>query len=191
MKKTFKLCGIVALCGLCSCVGPSTKEVYRDAQVNVTERTGWFFLSPHMASSTTSIFVFGKKYKDVRGYQPYYLEIPEKDAILFVTGPDHNGDGNAIVHLVNLKTKGEKHCCAFDSHIGSNIYKQNGQQFEEVESVSGDKLVIRAGFSNARFRYHLDLAKPEFEKEEGMVPNRVHGGQTNLYVWPKGKALRN
>src|SRR5437762_752160 len=138
MQRASRLCYALGLCGLCSCAGPSTTEVYRDGNVRVTERLGWSFLSPHRGSDTISIFIFGKKYRDVRGSDLYYLEVAEKHSILFVTGPDHNGSGNAVVHVVNLHTREERHCRAYDSHIGSNICsldKQTEQRFERVESV--------------------------------------------------------
>jgi len=182
---------VFAICVVCYCAVASTEVIYKDDKVTVTETLHSYFpFSAHAGiSDTISIKVFGKTYKDVRGWQPYYLEIPGTNWILFVTGPDHNGSGNAVVHLVNLNTKEEKHLRAYDSHIGSNICpreKQTERRFEKIESVTTNEVVISAGFLDRRYRYYLNLAKPEFEKEEGVEPDPIFKGRTNIYVWPQG-----
>ena len=186
----------VAICAICYCADASTKVIFKDDKVTVTETLHSYIpFSAHAGiSDTISITVFGKTYKGVRGWQPFYLEIPGTNLILFVTGPDHNGSGNAVVHLINLKTKDEKHFRAYDSHIGSNIHpkeKQTEQNFEKIENVTNNTVVISAGFLDRRYRYYLDLAKPSFEKEEGVEPDPVFKGRTSNYVWPQGKAPRN
>jgi hypothetical protein len=158
----------------------STDIIYKDDKVTVTETLHSYIpFSVHVGvSDVISITVFGKRYKDVRGTAPYYLEIPGTNLILFVTGPDHNGSGKAVVHLVNTGTKAEVHFPAYDSHIGSNICLPEKQaEFEKVESVTTNELVISAGFLDRRYHYYLDLKKPAFEKEVG-----------DSYVWPQGKA---
>ena len=193
-KNLMQLCA-VAVCAVCYCANASTEVIYKDDKVTVTETIHSYIpFSAHAGiSDTISITVFGKTYKDVRGCQPYYLEIPGTNLFLFVTGPDHNGNGNAVVHLVNPNTKIEKNFRAHDSHIGSNICpkeEQTGQRFEKIESVTTNEVVISAGFLDRRYRYYLDLTKPAFEKEEGFEPDSILG-RTNTYIWPQGKALKN
>jgi hypothetical protein len=123
------------------------------------------------------------------------LAIPSKDLILFVTGHDENGRGKAVVNVANLQTKKVQSFPAYDSHIGRGIRTETGglpwDRFERVESVNGDRIVIYAGFWDRRYRYYLDLAKPAFEKEEGVEPDPVRLSRTNIYVWPSGKAPRD
>jgi len=190
MQKALLQLSVIAMCAVCYCANASTEVVYKDNKVTVTETLHSYIpFSVHVSiSDTISIKVFGETYKDVRGYNPYYLEIPGTNLILFVTGPDHNGSGNAVVHLVNLSTKTEKHFRAYDSHIGSNIrFADVQKEFEKIESVAGSEVVISAGFLDRRYHYYLNFAKPEFEKEEGIEP-LPSLGRTNIYTWPQGKA---
>jgi hypothetical protein len=43
--------------------------------------------------------VLDRKFKDVAGFPPYYLELPEIDSVLFVT------QSPATIHVANLKTR--------------------------------------------------------------------------------------
>src|SRR2546427_11930603 len=112
----------------------------------------------------------GKTYKEVRGQAPFYLDVPGKDAILFVTGRTYD-NGQATVHVLNYKTAKVSSFSAYDSSIGKGI-SSNGT--ERIESINGEKVVIPARFLDRQYRYYLDLGKPEFEKEEGNEP--IHAG---------------
>ena len=131
------------------------------------------------------LVAFEKTYKEVRGQAPFYLEIPGKNAILFVTGRTYD-NGQATVHVLNYKTGKEINFPAYDSNIGANISSGGAEQ---IETVNGEKVIISAKFLNRRYRYYLDLEKPEFEKEEGDEP--IHAGETNSHVWVNGKFPRN
>src|SRR5690349_13766193 len=141
-KALLRFC-VAAVSSVCSFAAASNEVVYKDAKVTVTEtRHSNIPFSAHAGiSDKISITIFGRTYKEVRGWQHYYLEIPGTNLILFVTGPDHNGNGNAVVHLVNLDTKEEKHFRAYDSHIGSNICpkeRHTAQGFEKIENVTAN-----------------------------------------------------
>ena len=122
----------------------------------------------------------------------FYLTLPKRNSILFVTGRNSNNNGQAIVHVVDLLTKREIQIPAYDSHIGENIRTNgavtNGGQCEIVEKIDGDKLVIRAEglLGGSSFRYYLDLRKPTFEKEEAEVRPPILG-TTNHYIYLNGK----
>ena len=185
---------LAVLCGTCFCCSASTKEVYKDEVITVTETVRSLVpFSPHVGIyDTISIHVFEKTYKNVRGWKPYHLEIPQKNSILFVTGRDYD-NGQATVYIVNLKTKKALSFPAHDSHIGSNICpkdKETEQGFEKVESVTGDKLVITAGSLDTRFRYFLDLKEAKFEKEEAEFLD-ASNGTTNRFVYINGKRPKN
>lgn len=109
-----------------------------------------------------------------------------------MTGAGVGVEGKAIVHVIDLTTKKEIHFPAYDSHIGNNIRLDTGlkaqDELEQIESVNGDKVIISAKFLDSNYRYYLDLAKPEFEKEEG---SDVFEGRTNTWVYPNGKKPKN
>ncbi len=174
---------LTLLCAiLCSCAHETTVS-YEDTKVKVLEKNTVNFLNVHASHDEMWLEAFGKTYKDVRGLDPYYLEIPGKDSILFVTGRTYD-DGQATVHILNLKTQKEIHLPAFDSSIGRNIGgTQSSGGWEKIESVKGDKIVISAQFMNRHYLYYLDLAKPEFEKEEGVEPGYTEPN----YIYPNGK----
>ncbi len=164
----------------------TTSVVYSEKNVSVVEKDTVNFVNVHASHGYFEMTVFGVKYPEVRGWIPFYITIPEKNSILFVTGRDYD-NGQATVHVVNLKTKSEIHFPAYDSRIGSNIRNtNNADMFENVEKVNGNEIVVVAGASKARYRYYLDLQKPEFEKEEGYWTDN-----SNSYVLPNGKRPQN
>src|SRR5690606_38398288 len=56
-------------------------------------------LAVHL-SKPKYITIDGKTYEGVRGLPPYYLEVPELNAILFVT---EQRSHNVVFHLLNLE----------------------------------------------------------------------------------------
>jgi len=169
---------------LCSC-SRSTRIAYQDTKVKVLHKDTLNFLNVHASHDEMWLVAFGKTYKEVRGQAPFYLEIPGKDSIVFVTGRSYD-NGQATVHVLNYKTGKAISFPAYDSNIGNCISSSGA---ERIESVSGDKVIISARFLDRHYRYYIDLTKPEFEKEEGNVP--IHGGETNLHVWLNGKSPGN
>ena len=183
MKTIFAVLSCVALCS-CS---RSTKTAYEDDKVKVLHKDTVNYANVHASHDEMWLVTFGKTYKEVRGQAPFYLEIPGKDSILFVTGRTYD-NGQATVHVLNYKTGKEINFPANDSSIGQNISTGGA---EKIESVDGDKVVISAKFLDRRYLYHLDLQKSEFVKEEGIEPDPVHTGVTNSHVWINGKFPRN
>ena len=170
----------------------TTKVVYSDKDVSVTLKDTVNLINVHASAGFFEMTVCGAKYSEVRGWIPFYLTIPQKDSILFVTGRDYD-NGQATVHVVNLKTKTETHFPAYDSRSGSNIRNTNNvdefgnvEMFENVENLNGDEVVIAAGASNIRYRYYLNLQKSEFEKEERYPTN-----YSSTNIWLNGKNPRN
>jgi hypothetical protein len=117
-----------------------------------------------MGPEWTHIRVFGRSYSNPRGSGLCYLEIPEKNALLFVTGQQ----GSAIVHLVDLTTHKERHFPAYDSVIGHEIgqHEDKASSYERVESVAGDVVVISAAGYHTRSKYFIDWKEPKFIREE-------------------------
>ncbi len=166
---------------------PTSQILYKDDKVVVKEKSLVNVLNVHASKDTTVMTLFGKTYEEVRGAEPFYLEIPGRDSILFVTGREYD-NGQATVHIVNVTTKQEVHFPAFDSSIGENICATNKEKefggFERVESLNGDKLIInacsRTGISH--YRYFLDLQKCKFEKQDSSRTS-----ETNVFIWPEGR----
>ena len=181
-----KIIGLAAGLGttllLCSCLSTSKNVVYEDERVVVTERVSFYVIPPnvHAGSDTISMRLFGKRYKEVRGTPPYYLEIPGTESILFVTGRDYD-EGQATVHIVDLKTKKRFSFAAHDSHIGSDIGAG-----EFIEGLGDGKFIVSSERFNCRFTNYLDLKTKKLEKEAGVTWDSIIG--TNYYVFPRGKA---
>ena len=169
----------------------TTKTVYSDKNVTVKLKDTVNFITVHASHGYFEMTVCGVKYPEVRGWIPFYVPIPEKDSILFVTGRDFD-NGQATVHVVNLKTKNEIHFPGYDSDIGRNI-RNDGGSYEKVKEIRDDKLVICAGsasLTNCEFQYFIDLKKPEFEKQDAIVWGAADG-QTNRYSRIPGKHFAN
>ena len=169
---------------LCSC-SHSTNTTYEADKVKVLHKDTLNLVNVHASHDEMWLVAFGKTYKEVRGQAPFYLEIPGKNSILFVTGRTHD-DGQATVHVLNYRTGKEINFPAYDSSIGSNI---SSGGTEKVVSVNGQKVIISAEFLDRRYRYYLDLEKPEFEKEEANEP--IHAGETNLSIRVNGRFPKN
>ena len=183
--KTIRTILVALSCAaLCSCAR-STKVAYEDDKVKVLHKDTVNFVNVHASHDEMWLVALGKTYKEVRGQVPFYLEIPGKDSILFVTGRTYD-NGQATVHVLNCKTGKEINFPAYDSNIGANISSGGA---EKIEAVNGEKIIISAKVLDRRYRYYLDLEKPEFEKEEGNEP--IHAGETNSHVWVNGKFPRN
>ena len=143
------------------------------------------YLNVHASRDEAVLNIFEKSFRPIRGQAAYSLKLPDTNLILFVSGRTYN-DGQATVHIANLTTRTIQSFPAHDSHIGGNISSNSTpQQFEQVESLKDDKLVIKAGFLDRRFSYWIDLKKLEFEREEAMYPESLRG-TTNIYVFPLG-----
>src|SRR4051812_32098830 len=84
----------------------TTKVVYSDKDVSVTLKDTVNFVNVHASHGFFEMTVCGVKYSEVRGWIPFYISIPERNSILFVTGRDYD-NGQATVHVVDLKTKTE------------------------------------------------------------------------------------
>jgi hypothetical protein len=155
---------VAAVLFLSAC-GRSTRVRYEDELVKVTERSMINFINVHASSDTEVLTIWGRDFKDVRGLNPCYLIVTNKQIILFVTGKTFDG-GQATVHLANLSTRKIQDIAAHDSHIGANIGATETDRYERVASIDGDKLTIEAAFLERRYKYVIDLAASRFEREE-------------------------
>lgn len=154
--------GLATALLLTGCV-KSTKPAYSDSNVTVVYKDTHNLLNVHAGHGHFELTVAGKTYSEVRGYIPFYVPIPEKTSILFVTGRS----ARAVVHVINLQTKEAVQIPAYHSHIGINIRTNNTGTSEWVEKIAGNSIVIRAkGDLDNSYRYYLDLGTKKFEREE-------------------------
>jgi hypothetical protein len=174
---------VFSLCGGC---GHSTRVRYRDELVKITERSTINSLNVHASSDTEVLTIWGRDFKDVRGLDPCYLTVTNKNLILFVTGKEFDG-GQATVHLAHLATRKIQDVPAHDSNIGSNIGATQSDRYERVASVEGDVLTIEAAFLQRRYKYVIDLAKPRFEREEADFEGALPPHKIEHHVYENGR----
>jgi hypothetical protein len=154
MKSMALLMALASLL-LCSCVPIPLSEVsYHDDKVTVKYKSWWYFPWVHgVVCERDVIRVCGVPYENVRGTHPYYLQIPDTNRILFVTGGD-----SAVIHIVDLDTRKAHRCRAYDSSIGMDIGRQ-----ERIVSVENGVALITAPKGR---KYWIDLNKPKMVREE-------------------------
>lgn len=166
--------------------GHSTRVRYQDALVKVTEQSRINYLNVHASSDTEVLTIWGRDFKDVRGLNPCYLSITNKNLALFVTGRDYNR-GQATVHLADLDSRTISEFAAYDSHIGCNIGATNTDRYERVASLAGNKLTIEAAFLERRYKYIIDLSGPKFEREEADFEGALPPHAIEHHVYERGR----
>ena len=155
---------------------------YRDDKVEVVDKIVVNYLNPHSSWIWKDLTVIGQRFTDVGGLQPFYLVIPDKNSILFVTGP--SSGGKAVVHIVNLSTQQEFHFPAYDSTIRRSI----GSSEKSDLMVKGDVLVITLTQPRFHAKYSIDLERQVFLREEGdVLPRYINETEWRHYVLEGGK----
>ena len=180
---------ILTLCSLllCGCLPiPQSEVAYRDSKATVKDRDVLCFPWPTIVAEHSVLNVCGHSYSHVRGAGPCYLEIPGKNTIMFVTG----GEGSAVVHLVDMDTRKERHFRAYDSGIGNSIRpstEAGEREYERVESAVGDTVVIAAlALNKSRRKCFIDLKQPRFIREERDFLG--YDGKRHRCIFEGGKA---
>jgi hypothetical protein len=112
-------------------------------------------ISPHSGMSHY-LEIDGMIYRNVRGFAPYFMEIPQLNSILFVTTQEDSGR----IHLINLATSKEIAIDGvgpfFGSHIGS-IRKPGEDLTDYVVRVEDDNLVVATRSGTRVLQICLDL----------------------------------
>jgi len=80
--------------------------------------------------------VLGKTHKGVRGFKPFYIDLPMLSSIAFVTDDQR---GHVTLHVVNVQTKKETAVPLEDFDFGFWIGHEPATEFIEV---SGEKLLL-------------------------------------------------
>jgi hypothetical protein len=109
-------------------------------------------------SPTPWISVGSKRYDNVMGASPPYLEIPGRNAILFITAD--SSQSNYIYHFVSLEDGNETVIGTRDDSLHLFLNRKTEIKFESVES---DRIVVYSttlpGFDTKWRRYVFDLTK--------------------------------
>lgn len=142
-------------------------------------------LAVHL-SKPKYITIDGKTYEGVRGLPPYYLEVPELNAILFVT---EQRSHNVVFHLLNLETKHEMQIHAGSSGFGRSIGsggRAGDPGTDYIEGVLSNRITVAMRSLDWKESMVLNLTTKSIDRREtldfdstGRVTNR--SVQTDFY----------
>ena len=110
---------------LAGCVAAATTgcrhqiETYRQNNISAGELRSPFQSVFAHVGQYFYLTVDGKTYKNVSGSAPFFLDVPELNSILFVTGDETHG--NVKFHIVNRETGHEIVISGAQSHFGADI----------------------------------------------------------------------
>jgi hypothetical protein len=141
---------------------------YKDANVKAVTIQPMFLIFPsaHADGFRQDVKVNGRTYRDVRGLDPCYINVPAIGCILFVTG-NNVRSAQATVYLFNLATKQMTQVDAghspFGSYIGwSGPYPRGATNY--VASADSNGLVLVTEYDEKRVTEYLDLRNKRLEK---------------------------
>jgi len=170
---------------LAFCFWGKQVQTYRDTKVTAGEITRPIDgLAVHL-SKPKYLTIGGKSYAGVRGVPPYYLDVPELNAILFVTEQKNH---NVVFHLVNLENKQDIQIEADSSGFGRSIGsggKAGEPGTDYIEGVQSNRITVAMRSLDWKETMVLNLATKSIERREtlyldatGQVTNR--SVQTNV-----------
>ena len=91
-------------------------------------------IHPH-TSPNNKLIVDGNKYSRVRGLEPFYINIPELNSILFLC---EQPNYHVVAHLYNLDSKKDRAC-----EFGSLIFGLGiGSDYDTVSVIDADRLEL-------------------------------------------------
>jgi len=133
------MCATISL--LTACSKSERNVAVSDTNITVGEITRAIDLVNIHSSKQKFVEVAGKRYVDLRGNRPYYLSIPEKDSIIFVTEESNH---QSTIHVVNLKSHEHfsiKDAGSLGRGIGST--KPKGSPFTDwIGEVAGNRVAV-------------------------------------------------
>src|ERR1051326_8650553 len=156
---------------------PKERITYRDDNVIVGIRQpGWYPLNFH-GDEITFLIVRNKRFENIRGDGPCYLNVPQLDSILFVT---ENAHDKPTIHLFNLTTKKDIKLDpandSFGNHIGA---AEQERRREWLQTAEPDLLVLASRAPpNLNAFYYFNLRKRKIVKIE------------ELYIDKKGTVIK-
>ena len=132
----------------CSTVGGTAHQ-----NVHYVEQIGLLnYINVHLGVKK-HLIVNGKRYEDVIGLKPYYLDVPQLSSILFVT---RNGK-DSVCHIVNLQN-GEDLSVVYNwIDFGSDIGAGQPLNGTRVEAATTNEIVLADTHPNAKEVIRIDL----------------------------------
>ena len=135
--------------------------------------------SPRSGGPITNSVVFnGKVFRNVLGYPPYYIDVPQLDSVLFVTRS--TAAGSNLIHILNLKTDQEVQIPTI-ADFGRSIGSTNGGFLEYLERAEPGKISVASeigvGVLMKRV-YNLNLRTATMESRDTYYYDR-RGNMTN------------
>jgi len=177
MKRTITITGLVLVVSYLGLCYPSFHvETYRDQFVKAGElRSPLSSIAVHV-TRPNYLTLFGKTYRGVQGVQPFYLEVPALDSVLFVTGED-----DQTFHLVNLKTRKHLGVGGLKTSFGGHIPYD-----DFVESASANQVVVATRYQDAKKSFFLNFRSGKVER---IVYEKYENQKTNRSVYIDGKRV--
>lgn len=185
MRLTLLILLILIAGAVTFCFWGKRSQTYRDNKVIGGEITRPInALAVHL-SKPKYLTIGGKTYTGVRGLPPYYLDVPELNAVLFVTEQKNH---NVVFHVVNLETKRDIQIDADSSGFGRRIGsggKAGDPGTDYIEGVQTKRITVTMRSLDWKETMVLNLATKSIERREtlyldasGQVTNR--SVQTNV-----------
>ena len=147
------------------------------------ERTIESLVSAH--TSPRIVFsVRGKRFEDVQGFSPYYIEVPGRNAIVFVTEKArlNNQEFNGTeVHFFDLDKNSDTVIVTFEPGLGNYIGCTNELKRADAYLTAPNSLVIRWRLYHVGAIWHADLATRSVQRIEKLS---ISEGKTNVTVIP-------
>ena len=125
------------------------------------------------------LIINGKTFAPVTGSPPYYLEIPGRNAIIFVTEPDPVS--RATWHVYDFQSDSDTIVAGHDHLFGRAIGVGDPKNRSWIDSSSSNELVVANRFNNTSAKYAIDLNQRKVTKVEVFVYGQ-DGSVTNHYV---------
>jgi len=158
------------IAGLSSCYHPG-KVVYQDSHVTALHSDAFLSSINVHGGERMSLRVGGIVYKNVRGAKPYYLDVPELSAIVFVT---EESESKATLHLVS--NSNGKHLaiaiggCDFGNFTGRDIQggKAGAPGSNYIEFIGADTIRLVTRGYNWRSALKVNLKTKKTENEESV-----------------------
>ena len=157
MKPGLKICAVAGII-LCLVALPVVYR-YRYTVKKIVRKLAHLPHSTGNSSESTihSVEFSGKKFPEVLGYPPYYLEVPQLGSVVFVTRLGSGGSN--IIHILNRKS-GQDVQIPTIADFGRSIGLTNGAFQEYIERVEPGKISV-ASESGAgtvmKTVFHLNL----------------------------------
>ena len=119
-------------------------------------------------SPVTWISVGPKKYDNVMGGEPYYVQIPGRSEILFITSNPLQSE--FVYHFVSLETGKEVAIATQYTSLWMHLSPASGKGKVTFESMDGPHIAIVSHWEKQWSRYQFDLDRKTVTESKGSEP---------------------